>query len=752
MTEDALKDLTEAQRRAVLHENGPMLVLAGPGSGKTRVITRRIARLVSLGHPPRRILAVTFTNKAAEEMRSRLREMAVPDGALLCTFHALGLRLLREFADRAGLPPAFSIWDQADQRDTVKALCGEFGLDPRRIYPGAVARWLSAVKNSGLSPEELASPFDREDKPGTAGLFFSAYERRRTASAALDFDDLLVRTARLLSDDAELRERLNRRWTHVLVDEYQDTNTSQYRIARELVRNHGNLFVTGDPDQSIYAWRGADIRNILAFERDFPETKVIRLEENFRSTPQVLDLADAVIKENVRRKAKRLVARKPAGPPPALARYADEHDEARGTAEWLRARREEDGIEYGRMAVFYRTNTMSRVLEEALVRAGLPYRIVKGLEFFDRKEVKDVLAYLRLAVNPADEPSLVRIINRPARGLGGTTVARLIRRAREADRPVWDILREAGAIPDLPAGAAPRIKRFVEKIEEFRSLHDRTVGEVVRTVYDRSGLKAAHEADKDREAVENVEELIHSAVDFDAERTAPGGLDEYLQKITLVSDADAYDAESGAVSLMTLHSAKGLEFAAVAVVGVEDGLIPHALSLADGRDQEEERRLLFVGITRAEQRLILSQAMVRTLFGTARPTRLSPFLRNIGGLEDVSSLAERGLFGEDRPAAFQAREPSAVRPSAGYSRTCGAPLPPPWAAAEKSSAAAAEPAVYSADLPLAKNQRVRHPALGSGVIVDFTGDGERLRIIFQADKGPRVALGRNAALLLEPLG
>jgi DNA helicase-2/ATP-dependent DNA helicase PcrA len=743
MSANTLTDLTEAQREAVLHENGPMLVLAGPGSGKTRVITRRIAHLVSLGHPPRRILAVTFTNKAAEEMRSRLRSMDVPDGALLCTFHALGLRLLREFADRAGLPQAFCIWDQADQRDTVKTLCGEFGLDPRRVYPGAVARWLSAVKNSGLSPEELASPFDREAKPGTAGLFFSAYEKRRSASAALDFDDLLVRTARLLSDDAELRERLNRRWTHVLVDEYQDTNTSQYRIARELVRSHGNLFVTGDPDQSIYAWRGADIRNILAFERDFPETRVIRLEENFRSTPQVLELADAVIKENVRRKAKRLVARKPAGPPPALARYADEHDEARGTAEWLRARREEDGIEYGRMAVFYRTNAMSRVLEEALVRAGLPYRIVKGLEFFDRKEVKDVLAYLRLAVNPADEPSLVRIINRPARGLGETTVTRLVRRAREADQPVWDILREAGALPDLPAGAAPRIKRFVERIEEFRSLLDRTVGEVVRAVYDRSGLKAAHEAEKDREAVENVEELIHSAVDFDAERTAPGGLDEYLQKITLVSDADAYDAESGAVSLMTLHSAKGLEFAAVAIVGVEDGIIPHALSAADGRDPEEERRLLFVGITRAERRLILSRAMVRTVYGSARPTRLSPFLRNIAGLESVSDLPEESFFQSEEAPSFRTRESRAGR---------GGGERPPWAAAKAPAADASPPAVYSADLPYYKGQRVGHPALGPGKIVDFSGEGEQLRVIFQSDKGPRVALGRNAAQLLSPLG
>jgi DNA helicase-2/ATP-dependent DNA helicase PcrA len=750
MSEDGMKDLTEAQRRAVLHENGPMLVLAGPGSGKTRVITRRIAHLISLGHPPRRILALTFTNKAAEEMRNRLRTMDVPDGALLCTFHALCLRLLREFAGRAGLPPSFSIWDQADQRNTVKALCGEFGLDPRRVYPGAVARWISAVKNAGVSPSEIASPFDREAKVDTAELFFAAYQKRLAASAALDFDDLLVRTARLLSDDAELRGRLNRRWSHVLVDEYQDTNNSQYRIARELVRDHGNLFVTGDPDQSIYAWRGADIRNILAFEHDFPDAIVVRLEENFRSSPQVLELADAVIKENVRRKEKRLIARKPAGPPPELARYADEHDEARGTAEWLRARREEDGIDYGRMAVFYRTNAMSRVLEEALVRAGLPYRIVKGLEFFDRKEVKDVLVYLRLTVNPADEPSLVRIINRPARGIGNATVERLIRRARKSDRTVWDIVREAGLVPDLSAGVVARLKRFVEMIDGFRPLLDRPVGELVRAVYDRSGLKAAHEAEKDTEAVENVEELIHSAVDFDAERTEPGGLDEYLQKIALVSDADAYDAESGAVSLMTLHSAKGLEFPAVAIVGVEDGIIPHALSLADGRDAEEERRLLFVGITRAERRLILSRAMVRTVFGTARPTRLSPFLRNIAGLETVSNLPEEGFF-EQRLYA-RTRDSSPDRNSWEFPRKSKTPPePPPWAQSGQSPADAGTTAAYSADLPFSRNQRVRHPALGPGKIVDFSGEGEQLRVIFQSDNGPRVALGRKAALLLEPL-
>jgi len=747
MTEDALNDLTEAQRQAVLHENGPMLVVAGPGSGKTRVITRRIANLISLGHPPRSILAVTFTNKAADEMRGRLRDMAVPDGALLCTFHALGLRLLREFAVRAGLPPAFSVWDQADQRDTVKTLCGEFGLDSKRVYPGAVARWLSAVKNSGVPPADVASPFDRQAKTGTAELFFAAYQKRLAASSALDFDDLLVRTARLLAEDAELRDRLNRRWTYVLVDEYQDTNTSQYRIARELVRSHGNLFVTGDPDQSIYAWRGADIRNILAFERDFPDARVVRLEENFRSSPQVLELADAVIKENVRRKEKRLVARKPSGPRPALARYADENDEARGTVEWLRERQENDGIEYGRMAVFYRTNSMSRVLEEALVRAGLPYRIVKGLEFFDRKEVKDVMAYLRLAVNPADEPSLLRIINRPARGIGDTTVARLVRRARETDRPAGEILGTAGSIPDLPAGAAARIERFAEMIGEFRGLLDRPVGEIVRTVYERSGLKAAHEAEKDRDALENVEELIHSAVDFDAERTEAGGLDEYLQKIALVSDADAYDAESGAISLMTLHSAKGLEFAAVAIVGVEDGLIPHSLSLADGRDQEEERRLLFVGITRAERRLILSRAMVRTVFGLARPTRLSPFLRNIDGLEDVSDLPEEIPFGGNRPAAFPVRESSRRRTPE------PAAVALPWTAAKYPPAAdSTPPAAYSDDLPFHKGQSVRHPALGPGKIVDFSGNSEQLRVIFQADKGPRIALGRNAARLLEPLG
>jgi DNA helicase-2/ATP-dependent DNA helicase PcrA len=750
MPEVGLSGLTDAQKQAVVHVDGPMLVLAGPGSGKTRVITRRIAHLVSLGIPPRRILALTFTNKAAEEMRHRLRSMEIPDGTLLCTFHALCLRLLREFAGRAGLPPAFSIWDQADQKSVVRALLSEFGLDPQRTAPGAALRWIGTIKNAAVPPREIPAPFGRDISPETADLFFTAYNRRLAAAGALDFDDLLARTARLLTEDVDLRDRLNRRWTHVLVDEYQDTNTCQYRIARELVRAHDNLFVTGDPDQSIYAWRGADVGNILAFERDFPKARLVRLEENFRSSPQVLELADTVIKANIRRKEKRLIPRRPDGPPPRLARYVDEHDEARGTADWLRARRDEDGIEYGRMAVFYRTNAMSRVLEEALVRAGIPYRIVKGLEFFDRREVKDVLAYLRLTVNPADELSLVRIINRPARGIGETTVERLVREARASDRTVWDVVRSAGAVAGLPPAAVPRLGRFVELIESFRPLLDRTTAEFIRTVYVGSGLKSSHEAEKDTDAAENVEELIHSAVDFDVERSEPGGLDEYLQKIALVSDADTYDGESGAVSLMTLHSAKGLEFPAVAIVGVEDGIIPHARSLEDGRDLEEERRLLFVGITRSERSLVLSHTSVRTIFGTAKPMRLSPFLRNVTGLETVSTVPESFSFDADEGRTSSSFRKHRDSPNS-FDRSPASP--PPWAPINEAARKAAEAAAagpYSADIPYRLNQKVRHPAVGTGQIVGFAGEGENIRIIIQFDSGPRVALGLKAARL-EPL-
>ncbi|MCX6561231.1 MAG: UvrD-helicase domain-containing protein [Candidatus Aminicenantes bacterium] len=726
---DILAGLTSSQRTAVVHGDGPMLVLAGPGSGKTRVITHRIAHLIKGGVRPDRILALTFTNKAAEEMRGRLRTMDVPPGATLCTFHSLCVRVLREFAGRAALPPGFSIYDQADQKAVLADVLKDEKLDPKDFPPGRVLRQISVLKNHLITPDQAAVRGLTDLPAALLGSISAAYQKKLEAAGALDFDDLLARASRLLEADVELRERLTRRYRYLLVDEYQDTNTCQYRIARALASGHDNLFVTGDPDQSIYGWRGADIENILAFERDFPAAPVVRLEENFRSSPQVLLVADELIKANARRKEKTLIARKPGGNPPRLYRFLDERDEARGTATWIRGLHEGQGVDYRRIAVFYRTNSMSRVIEEALIQAAVPYQIVKGVEFFHRREVKDMLAYLRLLLNPADEVSLLRVVNRPARGIGDTTVGRLAARAKERGKGLWDILRDPAGVPGLLPAAAVRIGKFAALIGDLGSRLDRPVAEIAREVYIRSGLKDAFVAEKDRDAAENVEELIRSAAQFDADESETrlaGGLAGYLQQTALISDIDSYDEGAGAVSLMTLHSAKGLEFDAVMIVGVEEGIIPHVRSSEDGRDTEEERRLLFVGITRAERFLALSHAMSRAVYGGPKPAVLSSFVRNLRGLEVVAASYPFG------PSERADRAPSS--PSG---------FVPDWA-----KTAAVTPAVPAEEMAgFRVGQRVRHPALGTGRIESFVPGGTAGRAVIQFDQGARLIMGLLAAKL-----
>ncbi len=725
MDPDTLSGLTERQKAAASHGTGPMLVLAGPGSGKTRVITHRIAHLVAGGAAPGSILALTFTNKAADEMRTRLEAMKIPRGATLCTFHSLCARLLREFAGRAGLPESFSIYDQGDQKTVLNEVLKGRDIDPKEYPPARVLRQIGLLKNLMIGPDKVPPDF----APGLpAGLFaeiYAAYEKRLAAAGALDFDDLLTRTARLLGDDADIRDRLARRFRFILVDEYQDTNQCQYRIARALARGHDNLFVTGDPDQSIYGWRGADIGIILAFEKDFPGAPVVRLEENFRSTPQVLRLADDLIRSNVRRKEKRLIPRKPGGSLPLLYRFADEYEEARGVAAWVRWMREGRGLDYGRIAVFYRVNAMSRLVEEELIKACIPYQIVKGIEFFERREVKDMMAYLRLLVNPADDVSLARIINRPARGIGDTTVRRLVARGRAAGRDLWSVLRSPAETPNVPPAAAPRIGEFVRMIEDLRSRLDRPVAETVRAVFERTGLRKALEDEDDTDAVENVLELVHSALEFDSSETAAGGLTGYLQKTALISDADGYREGSGAVSLMTLHTAKGLEFAAVMIIGVENGILPHFKSGEAGRDVEEERRLLFVGITRAESHLALSHAQTRTVWGGPRQASLSTFLKGLAGLEIVVAPFLTNGFSDARGPGSA---PGTPRSADDHS---GTPVPGPGDAAA----------------PFRAGQRVRHPAIGSGTIEKIVTDGPAGRVIVRFENGARLTMDLGVARL-----
>ncbi|MFC2165996.1 ATP-dependent helicase, partial [Acidobacteriota bacterium] len=497
--EKILADLTEAQRDAVTHLDGPMLVVAGPGSGKTRVITRRVAWLVNRGVSPSGILGLTFTNKAAEEMRTRLAEMGVAAGATLSTFHSLCARLLRDFASQAGMKASFTIYDETDRKAALLEACRESGLDFQLFPPAMVLRRISRFKNQLQTPGNISDQgFDLLSK--VIEDYYLAYQKKLECSAALDFDDLLMRMALLLEKNPDLARELSHRYLYILVDEYQDTNPCQYRIAHKIAENHGNLFVAGDPDQSIYGWRGADISNILAFEKDWPQAKVVRLEFNFRSTPQVLDLADSLIRANTRRKVKRLIAQKEGGEKPRLCEYRDETEEARGAVDWILELRTKRRLDYRDIALFYRTNAMSRVLEEALYAARIPCQVVRGVEFYKRREIKDVLAYLRFLVNPLDRVALLRIINRPARGIGTATLQAIGQNAESAGVDMWTVLADPELVSCVGAAAQKRIQAFVKLIEEIRILRSQPVSDILRAIFVKSGLREALKAEKNEDA------------------------------------------------------------------------------------------------------------------------------------------------------------------------------------------------------------------------------------------------------------
>ena len=683
-------------------------MLAGPGSGKTRVITHRIAWLIEQGIRPWNILAITFTNKAAAEMRERLGRMDVPAGTTLCTFHALAARLLREHHEAAGLSAAYTIYDTADQKAAVRDAIKRLELDSQRFQPAKILARISNLKNDLVTVERYAQDSEGDYVGSIVAKVYKLYQETLVANNALDFDDLIMRLSLLLRDREDLRDQLNEKYQYLLVDEYQDTNSCQYQIARGLSLNHQNLCVSGDPDQSIYAWRGANIQNILAFEQDYPDATVVRLEENFRSTPQVLHLAEQIIKQNTQRKEKNLFTSNPQGPVPVLKEYDDEHAEAAAMVDWIKANAN-DGLEYRNMAVFYRVNSMSRVLEEALRHQNVPYQIVRGVEFFQRKEIKDMLAYLRFIANPDDQLSLARIINSPPRGIGATTVQRLIDHAQGNQQSIDATLHQLDEIETLNAGARSKVRRFINLIDQLREMADKSIARLTEEVYTLSGIEEQLAAPMNEDQAANVDELINSAAQYDAGTESPSLL-EYLQQIALVSDADSYDAQAGAISLMTLHAAKGLEFPAVLIVGLEDGLIPHSRSAESDDDLEEERRLLFVGITRAEQRLGLSYARHRTTHGASLATIRSPFVRDLDGLDmQVESTSQPDRH-EDRFERF---------PSRSSTRRRKAPEP---------AASSDEPYYDSSDsqvdeLPYKEGQLVRHPKFGLGRVESVTAAG-----------------------------
>jgi len=714
-----LDDLNAPQRKAVSHVDGPLLILAGAGSGKTRVITRRVAHLIERGVAPWNILAITFTNKAAGEMRHRVEALHAPRGATLCTFHSLCARLLREFAAEAALDGSYSIYDRDDQLRVTKEAVKNLEIRTDNFPPARVHAAISRAKNDMLTPDDL----DGHSEPGRGGFrqrtvaeLYREYERILRTNNALDFDDLLLRMVCLMRDHPAVRELLGQRYRYVLIDEYQDTNRAQYLLAHGIAMDHGNLCATGDPDQSIYAWRGADIHNILDFEENYPEAVVIRLEENYRSTRPILQAASSLISRNAQRKDKALWTRKVGGQDVAVVCCDDEHAEAdevlRRALRWRQG-----GGRLDEVAVFYRVNSLSRVLEDAFRKAAVPYRVARGVEFYNRKEIKDVLAYLRLLVNPADDLSCERIINRPARGIGSTTLGRL--RASAGARGIS--LREACAHPawaELGSAATKRVTAFDELIASLAGRLDRPVARIVEDVVAASGLEASLEdaGEESKQARANVNELISTAAEFDQDHES-ATLADFLHEVALVSDVDRFEGADGAVTLMTLHAAKGLEFPCVFVVGCENGLLPmirtggpdsHAVSDAA---IEEERRLAFVGMTRAKENLTLSNARHRRLRGVVTSQMTSPFLHEIGTdgvrTEDLTTApaegqtprpARRGGFYQD------ATDRRAIERAADAFDEMSQVADP----------SNAPPPGYE-DLVL--NGRVRHPKFGEGKVV-----------------------------------
>ncbi len=619
-----LEGLTEPQLEAVTHTEGPALVLAGPGSGKTRVISRRAAYLAANATKPWNVLAITFTNKAANEMRERIDALGDHRGMTVCTFHSLCVRILRRHHAAANLSPNFTIFDQSDRRQIVKQSIIAAGLSTANFSPGMVDQRISRAKNAMISPQAYAD--DAEDFiDQTVARVYDVYEELLANMQGVDFDDLLFKAAVLVGTNDAVAADLRDQYRYVLVDEYQDTNVAQYRIANLLAKEHRNLFVTGDPDQSIYAWRGADIQNILSFEQDYPDAQVVRLEQNFRSTKRILASADAVIVGNMQRKEKSLWTENDDGPAVRVIELEDAADEARAVVGEI-ASLSKQGQSPGDVAIFYRINAISRTLEEELLRAGVPYRIARGTAFYARKEIKDVLAYLRVLLNPADDVSLERIINTPTRGIGKTTIDRLKAFAQQQGCSLLDAVKRGSTDKDTFKRASTKLKVFVDILDSMQSLVDQPPQLALEQTLLLSGLMAdlKQNVDAEPERLENVAELVSAAAEYQS-ANASATLVEWLSYTSLLGDVDMVEGERAGVTLMTLHAAKGLEFPCVYIVAAEEGILP--MTRGDASDDlEEERRLMFVGMTRAKQRLTISSAARRMVRGAFQSMRRSMFL------------------------------------------------------------------------------------------------------------------------------
>ncbi|MDQ4069256.1 MAG: DNA helicase PcrA [Actinomycetota bacterium] len=713
---DLLQSLNPVQREAVTHPGGPLLIVAGAGSGKTRVLTSRVAWLIKdQGVSPFQILAITFTNKAADEMKGRVAALVGPVARKMwvSTFHSACVRILRRDGHHLGYSSSFTIYDQADAERLTGYVIRDHNLDPKRFPPRTVHATISAAKNELVGVDAYADrargPFEKR-----IAQVYREYQRRLVDANAMDFDDLLVRAVELFRRRPDVLEHYQDRFVHVLVDEFQDTNRAQNELVVQLARKHRNICVVGDSDQSVYRFRGADIRNILEFEENFPDATVVVLEQNYRSTSTILDAANAVIANNAMRRPKALWTEQVGGE--LIRRYfaEDEHEEAAWVAREMQRLHESDDYRWGDMAVFYRTNAQSRVLEEQLVRLKIPYRVVGGTRFYDRREVKDALAYLRAVVNPSDEVSVRRVVNVPKRGVGDTSIARLDAWAASRGRPFGDALAKAEEA-GVGGRALSGVNQLVDLLEELRAMADSRPSAVLEAVLARTGYASELQAEGSIEAqgrLENLAELLGGAREFEEIAVAEGRqatVAEFLESVSLVADADQIPDDGSSVVLMTLHTAKGLEFPAVFLIGLEDGVFPHLRSLGEPEELEEERRLCYVGITRARQRLYLSHAWSRSLFGSTQYNPPSRFLDEIP--EHLTELVEgsrsrgrssTGSWGRDRIVEAASRPPAATRPV----RTTGAER-----------------------LALRVGDDVIHAKWGEGVVLEVIGTGDSAELI-----------------------
>jgi len=768
------ESLNPEQREAVEHLEGPLLVLAGAGSGKTRVLTARVSRLIlEHGVRPDRILAVTFTNKAAAEMRERIRRLLgkEPAGAWIGTFHSLGARLLRRHAPLLGWDPAFTIFDADASLREIRRVMDDQGLDPKRWNPKAIRGLIGDAKNQLVTPESFVEqhadgfdPFAR-----TVAKVYPLYQKSLRRQNALDFDDLLVKPVELLLQEADLLSRYQERFAFILVDEFQDTNHAQFRFLEAMARGHGNLMVVGDDDQSIYGWRGADIRNILDFEATFGGSRVVRLERNYRSTGTILDAANAVIRQNSQRKAKTLRAQREEGARIVLVETADERDEAGWIAEEVSHRLASGDLGRHRdAAILYRTNAQSRALEDAFRTRGIPYQIVGGVRFYERREIQDVLAYLRLISNPRDMAAFGRVVNLPRRGVGATSLQRLVAWANELGITALDAASRSDEIPDLPRGAVRGLQRFAAIVQEFSArATEMAVGPLLESLIERLDLLThlAEEGPEGEDRIDNIRELIAGAMEFEArleeewEGEEPDHfteLDFFLQQVALVTDLDRHDPDGDTVTFMTLHNAKGLEFPTVFLAGLEEGLFPLARSYEEPAKLEEERRLFYVGITRAMDRLYLTHARERRRAGGFMAGRLSSFVEDVPGallerkrsqrLERASAAraAQQGLGGSHiggSQFAGSGRSGGGARVDNGFSQ-----------AARSAAKRALEEKAFEEDLNqdhphLAPGARVSHRTFGSGRVMEVSGFGDDVKVTVDFESvGRKKLLARYAGL------